>query len=392
MGEYTGRRRGRAASEPSAQQPEYTYTEDPYSGQGYADPYAQPAPEYQGYEALYGYEAAPSYEQYPSYEQQQGYYQGQEYQEPYYQQGYVDDSYSQQSYAEPYYEQPYYEAPYEQQAYGTPGQAAYDYRESGYSDSGYSDSGYGEPSYEADYAAAPPYADYPQHAEYEYQEYTEYSEYPEYPEYAEYPSDTYAAPHPEPAQTSRTPHPPLSHLPYTAAATAALAVAAFVSTTAVAAVVLPLQLVVAWAVLDLTGFASRRTAVLAALPALAGTVATFKFQPDDAVLPIAAGLGAGFVLVAADAVFRARKHGVEPGSVRSLAAGSSALLFAGLTGLFLPAAVLHGASVAFGAAVCGFVALVAARNRELAVSRAAVVAIPVTIAALASYAAAILVP
>jgi hypothetical protein len=184
----------------------------------------------------------------------------------------------------------------------------------------------------------------------------------------------------------------MSHLPYTAAATVALAIAAFISTKAIAVVVLPLQLVVAWAVLDLAGYASRRTAVIVALPALAGTVGTFKFQPDDAVLPVAAGLGVGFVLVAADTVARVWRRGVEPGTVGSLAVAASALLFAGLTGLFLPAAALHTNSVAIGAAVCGLVSLTAARNPDLAVSRAAVVAVPVTVAALASYAAAILVP
>jgi len=48
--------------------------------------------------------------------------------------------------------------------------------------------------------------------------------------------------------------------------------------------------------------------------------------------------------------------------------------------------------VAVGAGVCALASLLAARNPELGASRAAVVAIPVTIAALASYAAAILVP
>ena len=132
-----------------------------------------------------------------------------------------------------------------------------------------------------------------------------------------------------------------------------------------AAVVLPLQLVVAWAVLDLAGSASRRTAVLVALPVLAGTVATFKFQTDDAAVGVAAGLGAGFVLIAADAVFRARRRGVEPGSVRALAAAASPLLFAGLTGLAVPAADLHLTSVAVGAGVCAFASLLAARNPEL---------------------------
>ena len=125
---------------------------------------------------------------------------------------------------------------------------------------------------------------------------------------------------------------------------------------------------------------------------LAGTVATFKFQADDAAVGVAAGLGAGFVLIAADAVFRARRRGVEPGSVHALAAAAAALLFAGLTGLAVPAADLHLTSVAVGAGVCAFASLLAARNPELGGSRAAVVAIPVTIAALASYAAAILVP
>ena len=126
---------------------------------------------------------------------------------------------------------------------------------------------------------------------------------------------------PSPPAPFALPASPALAPPLTAAATAALAVAAFVSTKAIAAVVLPLQLIVAYAVLDLAGFASRRTAVLVALPGLAGQVlATFTFQPDDAALPIAAGLGAGFVLIAADAVVRARRRGVEPGSLGSLAA------------------------------------------------------------------------
>jgi hypothetical protein len=426
VGEYTGRRRGRAASEPPAQQPEYPHAEessyqqgylpgDAYGDQHYQDPYAQqPQPEAYGYE--YGY-AQPaqdqqgygSYEQYPGYqqqpqqgyeEQQQGYYQAeyaegyeQGYQEAYYQEGHQEQGYQQQGYQE----QGYQEAPYYQydQPYAEP--YAEQYAEP------YADQPHGEqyaPGYADEYAG--PYTE--QYAEPYAERYgeaytdtdtdtdTDTGQYAEpYPEqYQGYPddyADIYVSPEP-----LRAPLPPLSHLPYTGAATVALAIAAFVSTKAVAAVVLPLQLVVAWAVLDLAGFASRRTAVLAALPVLAGTVATFKFQADDAAVGVAAGLGGGFVLIAADAVFRARRRGVEPGSVRALAAATSALLFAGLTGLAVPAADLHLTSVAVGAGVCAFASLLAARNPDLGASRAAVVAIPVTIAALASYAAAILVP
>ncbi|WP_344663685.1 hypothetical protein [Catenulispora yoronensis] len=182
-----------------------------------------------------------------------------------------------------------------------------------------------------------------------------------------------------------------AHLPFLGASTAALVIASFVSTKAVAAVVLPLQILVAWAILDLAGYASRRTAVLVALPVLAATVGAFKFQADESATAIAGGLGAGFFLVAADAVFRARRRGVEPGTVRAVGAAASALLFAGLTGLFVPAARLDQSAVAVGAAVGALLGLVAARNPELGSSRVVVVALPATGAALASYAAAILV-
>jgi len=409
VGEYTGRRRGRAASEPSAQQPEYPYAEEPsyqqgylpgdaYGDQPYQDPYGQ-----QPQSEAYGYEQYPGYEQQPQqqgYDQQPGYYQAeyaegyeQGYQEAYYQEGYQEQGHPQQGYQE----QGYQDAPYYQyeQPYAEP--YAEQYAEP-YADQPYADQPYGEqyaaPGYADDYAEpyAEPYSgQYAEPYQEQYQE--QYAEqyadpYPE--QYQGYPddyADVYVSP-----ENLRPPLPALSHLPYTGAATAALAIAAFVSTKAVAAVVLPLQVVVAWAVLDLAGFASRRTAVLAALPVLAGTVGTFKFSSDDAAVAVAAGLGAGFVLIAADAVFRARRRGVEPGSVRALAAAASALLFAGLTGLAVPAADLHLTSVAVGAGVCALASLLAARNPELGASRAAVVAIPVTIAALASYAAAILVP
>ncbi|WP_194910191.1 hypothetical protein [Catenulispora rubra] len=409
MGEYTGRRRGRAASEPSAQEPEYVYPEDPAYQQGYfaddssyADPsyaqqpegygyeygYEHPVAEYQGYETQqqYGYEAAPAYEQPP--QPHQGY----EYApDPAY--GYQNapsyEQYPSPSYEQyPSYEQqPSYEQYDQSQSYEQQQGAYYeDYPQEGYQEAypqeGYE--GYQEPYYEEPFEE-PPVQSRRRRSAPAAESYAE----PYQDDYSGEYSDDYA---PARENLARPRLSLLQHLPYAGAATAAIAVTAFVSAKAVAAVVLPLQLVVAWAVLDLAGFASRRTAVLAALPAMAGAAATFKFQPDDAVLPAAAGLGAGFVLVAADAVFRARRRGVEPGAVRALAAAASALLFAGLTGLFVPAAVLHLTSVAAGAVVCAVLSVSAARNAELGASRAAVVAIPVTIAALASYAAAILVP
>jgi hypothetical protein len=196
---------------------------------------------------------------------------------------------------------------------------------------------------------------------------------------------------PEPPRIHRQALPLLAHLPFLGASTAALVIASFVSAKAVAAVVLPLQLLVAWAILDLTGHASRRTAALVALPTLAATIGTFTFQADESATAVAGGLGVGFFLLAADAVFRAGRRGVEPGTGRAIAAAASALLFAGLTGLFVPAARLDTGSVAVGAAVGALVGLVAARSPELGSSRVVVVGFPATMAALASYAAAILV-
>src|SRR6185312_7274162 len=111
----------------------------------------------------------------------------------------------------------------------------------GYAEQGYSEQGYPEQGYEQD-----PYGEY---AEPDAEDYREPYDHPEsyaYPEPA-YPAPAYAP-------DGRTPLSLAAHLPFIAAATAALAVTAFVSAKAVAAVVLPLQLVVAWAVLDLARF------------------------------------------------------------------------------------------------------------------------------------------
>jgi len=368
VGEYTGRRRGRPAAEPPSEEPGYE--------SGYQDEYYYEQPtEYSG--EYYDTSAA----QYPSFEQPS--YQP-EY--PSYEPGYGEAQH-------PSYE-PQYEAPgygYEQQA---PSYEAY----------GYEAAPDAEPEAPRGSRRGHPAPD----EAYAYGEYTE-----DYgaEDYGDYP-DTYAEPRFEPRRrTSGAPQPeavaaaqprareprlletrPLtSHLPFIGAVTAALVVASFVSPKAIAGVVLPLQLVVAWAILDLAGFASRRTAVLVALPTLAGTVGTFTFQPDEAATAVAGGLGAGFFLLAADAVFRARRRGVEPGTVRAIAAAASALLFAGLTGMFVPAARLDTTSVAIGAAIGAALSLLAARSPELGSRRAVVVAVPATAAALASYAAAILV-
>ena len=367
MGEYTGRRRGRPAEEPP--EPQYYGYEQPSFEQ---PSYEQPSYEQPSFEVPvdYGYES-PSYEAYG--------YETHQYAEP---ERYAPEpqQWSPERYADSHNGEYYYEEYAEEYAEQYTEGYAEPYTEE-YAEE-YSDDYVEE--YVEDYADG--YAD--DYAEPRFEPRRRSEAYaPEYsPEYA--PDYSYAPP----AARLRQALPLTAHLPFLGASTAALVVASFVSAKAVAAVVLPLQLLVAWAILDLAGYASRRTAAFVALPALAATVGTFKFQADESATAIAGGLGAGFFLLAADAVFRAGRRGVEPGTVRAVAAAASALLFAGLTGLFLPAAALHLNSVAAGAAVCGLASLVAARNPELGGSRAAVVAIPVTIAALASYAAAILVP
>ncbi|NUP47032.1 MAG: hypothetical protein HOW97_06895 [Catenulispora sp.] len=427
MGEYTGRRRGRPASEP---QPEPEYVETPSYDEGYFADESYGYGYEQGYQPGYeqpGYEQ-PSYEQ-PSYEQQvyeQPSYEQQVYEQP----GYEQPSYEQQAYEQASYEQPNYDYGYESPSYET-------YGYEGYETAQYVEpepqqrphSRRGNPSAEEMYA--PEYGYQEQYSEQYSEQYVEqYAESYDgeyYEEYTEQYAEDYAEPRFEsrrrsagPAQEyepeyapgyapdydseyapgydyapPRSPRtrealPLLSHLPFLGASTAALVIASFVSAKAVAAVVLPLQLLVAWAILDLAGHASRRTAALVALPTLAATVGTFKFQADESATALAGGLGAGFFLLAADAVFRAGRRGVAPGTVQAVAAAASALLFAGLTGLFLPAARLDQASVALGAAAGALAGLAAARNPELGSSRVVVVALPATVAALASYAAAIL--
>ncbi|MBW8806899.1 MAG: hypothetical protein JF587_24040 [Catenulisporales bacterium] len=378
MGEYMGRRRGRPASEPPAEEPgygyypEYGYEQQQAEYQEYFDvPVPAPAAEYSSYE----YYEAPSYET-PSYETYN--YEAAPYVEP-------------EAYVEPHGSRRGQPSPEEMYApdYGHPSYNPADEYADGYANS-YRD------AYVDDYAE--PYADNAYADDTYVDDYAEPRFEPRRRSGTASPSDeadpapaSYA---PAPRQTvrAREPRPLLAHLPFIGLATAGLVIASFVSVKAIAAVVLPLQVVVAWAVLDLAGYASRRTAALTALPALAATAGTFKFAADEAATAIAGGLGVGFVLVAADAVFRARRRGVEPGAARAVAAAASALLFAGLTGMFVPAARLDTVSVAIGAAIGGVLALGAARNPELGSSRAAVVALPATAAALASYAAAILVP
>jgi hypothetical protein len=371
VGEYTGRRRGRPASEPQPEQPQYAeapvyeqYAETPVyeyeDGYGYQQPaeYASggyPSAEYPSYE--YGYEAPQYYVEPEPY--------APEPQQPHSRRG--QPSPEETPYAPEYgyteqYAGEYYEQYYEQYTEEYVQEYAEDYAEE-YVEQPYLDS-YAEPRFESRRRSS---NDVP-HEPYEPYEYV-----------------------PETSRPHRQALPLLAHLPFLGASTAALVITSFISVKAVAAVVLPLQLLVAWAILDLAGHASRRTAVLLALPTLTATLGTFKFQADESATAVAGGLGVGFSLLAADAVFRAGRRGVEPGTVRALAAAASALLFAGLTGMFLPAARLDTGSVAIGAAVGALVGLVAARNPELGSSRVVVVAVPATAAALASYAAAILV-
>lgn len=382
MGEYTGRRRGRPASEPEPE-PQYGYQEPSYE-YGYEAPsYEAPSYETYGYESAQYVEpeayAAPGYgfpeQQYTEqqYPEQYAEAYGEQYAEQYQQySGEYAEQYTEPYYGE-YYEQ-YTEEPVEQ--YGEENTEQYVEQ--------YADD-YAEPRFEPRRRSAPAADQYA----------AEYA-----PEYAQdydngydrgYDNDydrgyDYASP----APPRREALPLISHLPFLGASTAALIVASFVSAKAVAAVVLPLQLLVAWAILDLAGHASRRTAAFVALAPLAATVGAFTFQADESATAVAGGLGAGFFLLAADAVLRAARRGIEPGTVRVLAAAGSALLFAGLTGLSVPAARLDTGSVAVGAAAGALAGLVAARNPELGSSRVVVVALPAITAALASYAAAIL--
>jgi hypothetical protein len=182
-----------------------------------------------------------------------------------------------------------------------------------------------------------------------------------------------------------------NHLPFVAAATVALIASGFVAPKATAAVTVLLQIAAAFAVRDLLRMPGRRPAIVAAVPAVAATAGTFGFTSDVAANAIAAGLGAGFVLAAGDMVLRTRRRGVHRGAARDLAASVTALLIACMTALLTAAARQSATAVAIGGVVYGILALVASRNRELTSSRAAVLGLPAAAAALAAYAAAILV-
>ena len=155
---------------------------------------------------------------------------------------------------------------------------------------------------------------------------------------------------------------------------------------------------VAWAVLNLLDLPSRRAAVIAVLPALAADAGTFAYSPDVGATAVAAAIGCGFVLAAADTVLTSRRRGVEPGASRDLAAVVIALVFTGMTALYVAAARLDHLTVAAGAVLAAVLALGAARSRLLAelspsgtVLRSMAVGLPFAAAAVASYAAAILV-
>jgi hypothetical protein len=327
VGEYQGRRRGRPEPEPAYQEPEYD-SGYPHPAGGEQYSYPEdPAPNYFSDDAYYGEDAA-------------GY-------------GYPADG------GDLYYPEP---------AYADPG-----YTEADYAEPAYADPDYAEPRFEP------------------VRRRHRGAQEPELPEQRA--ADEQRRPrerHDRRDRFSAAAVEP-NHLPYLGGLAAALIAASFIRPGAVAAVVLVAQAAVAWAVLDLLGVPGRRAAVIAFLPAVGADYAAFRFSPYVSATGVAAGVGCGFVLAAADSVLRARRHGVEPGASKELAATVAAQLFACLAGLFVAAARMDSTAAAGGGVLAGLFAYAASRNRELSGSRTAVVGFGCTAAALASYAAAILV-
>jgi hypothetical protein len=354
VGEYTGRRRGRPAPEAAYQAPETPE---------YVDSHSQP--DYFADDPYHAEESPPDDYYYPVAET-----------------AYGESQYPDSYYAEPErstYEEPEYD-PYAQSQYIEPQYIEPQYGEPQYAESQDGESQYAEPQTQEPQYAEPRLDPIRRRAR-------ERADVPE-PREAPERSPAYRRP-PRSGRVSSTLPP--NHLPYLGAAAVALIAAPFVRPGAVAAVVALTQAATAWAVLDLLGLPSRRAAAVAFAPALAADAATFGFQPDVSGTGVLAGLGCGFVLAAADAVLRARRHGVEPGASKQLAATVAAMLFACLGGLFVAAARIDSTTAAFGGALAGLLAYAASRNRELTRSRTAVVGLGCTGAALVTYAAAILV-
>jgi hypothetical protein len=181
-------------------------------------------------------------------------------------------------------------------------------------------------------------------------------------------------------------------VPPIAVATIALAVASFTVPQAVAVVAAVLQFATAWAIISLLSYPNVRAVVIAALPALAADAGAFAYSPDISATATAAAIGCGFVLAAADTVLRTARRGVEPGASRELAAAVVALLVTCTSTLYVPAARLDHYTVLGGAILAGLLAFARVRRPDSAItSRAEAVGLPFAVAALASYAAAILV-
>ena len=199
----------------------------------------------------------------------------------------------------------------------------------------------------------------------------------------------------EPRRTARgrsTTVGPINVVPPIAVATIALAAASFTVPQAVAAVAAALQIATAWAIVSLLSYPDIRAVVIAALPALAADAGAFAYSPDISATATAAAIGCGFVLAAADTVLRTARRGVEPGASRELAAAVVALLVTCTSTLYVPAARLDHYTVLGGAILAGLLAFARARRPDSAItSRAEAVGLPFAVAALASYAAAILV-
>lgn len=466
MGDYRGRRRGRADSQPP--QDGGYYADDGFGGSNYRDGYQESGdgyPEVQpdGYgpghtadqSSDYASDHASDYAE-PRFDfgQRPAAYEQQAYSQPYEQQAYDQQSYEQQA-----YEQVYEQQPYDQQSYGqtydqTYGQAQDPAYEQLYAPESTRGSRRGRPAEEPEYVPGylPGYApeDLTYEPGYDAPSYDASSyDPPSYdaPSYDAPPYDSQPAvpAQAKPRRGSRRgrpadegdhgPGPALAsgagyrerdgrfdvdaaydqgrheqdgrdedrrgqdragaavpnHLPVVGAIAVAIIVCAFVTPEAVAAVTIVLQAAAALAIRDILRLPGRRAAIVATLPAVAATVGTFRFSADVAATAVAAGLGAGFVLAAGDTVLRSRRRGVEPGATRVLAGTVAALLFAGLTALLTAAARQSPTAAAIGGAVYGILALLAARDRELTASRAAVLGLPAAGAALAAYAAAILV-
>lgn len=451
MGDYRGRRRGRADSQPP--QDGGYYADEGFGGSNYRDGYqesgdgypeAQPDGYGPGDTADRASDYASDYAE-PRFDfgQRPAVYEQQSYGQQYDQQGYDQQSYEQQSYDQVYEQQPYGQT-YDQ-TYGQAQDPAYEQLYApeptrgsrrgrpaeepeyipgylpGYAPEDLTyEPGYDAPSYDTPSYDEPPYEDQPaipaqakprrgsrrgrpaaegvhepgsaSEAGYRDRDHADYGDHGDRD--GRFGADT---PYDQDRRgedrrgEDRAGAAVPNHLPVVGGIAVAIIVCGFVTPEAVAAVTIVLQVAAAFAIRDLLRLPGRRAAIVAALPAVAATLGTFRFSADVAATAVAAGLGAGFVLAAGDTVLRSRRRGVEPGATRALAGTIAALLFAGLTALLTAAARQSSAATAIGGVVYGILALLAARDRELTASRAAVLGLPAAGAALAAYAAAILV-